>query len=125
MLNGANLVLRFVLELCGVAAATWWGYQLLPEGPMRYVLALVAAAMVIGLWTVVVAPKASKPIPPTPRFLIGSAVLLLTTAGLWSAGQPALAAVLAAAIVLNTLLMLVLGVRSVPEGWQSGRMHRS
>jgi hypothetical protein len=109
MLASVNLALRFLLELCGIAAAAWWGYQLLPAGPMRIVLAVAAAAVVIGFWAVVVAPKATNPIPPTPRVLIGWAVLILTAAGLAMAGQPLWAVVFAALIVLNTLIMLLTG----------------
>ena len=109
MLAGANLGLRFLLELAGIAAAAWWGYQLLADGPIRYVAAILAAAVLIGFWAVVVAPKASNPIAPTPRFLIGSVVLLLAAAGLAVVGQPTLAAAFAVLVVLNTLVLLLAG----------------
>ena len=109
VLAGANLALRFLLELCGIVAAAWWGFQLGADGPMRYLLAILAAAVVIVFWALVVAPKASNPIPPLPRVLIGSSVLLLTAIGLWATGQPVLAAEFAILIVLNTVVMLATG----------------
>ncbi len=109
MLAGANLALRFLLELCGLAAAAWWGFHLLPDGPMRYVLALLAAAVVGVFWAIVVAPKASNPIAPLPRVLIGSGVLLLTAIGLWATDQPVLAGEFAVLILLNTIVMVVTG----------------
>jgi hypothetical protein len=108
MLAGANLALRFLLELAGIGAAAWWGFHAVSGTALRIGLAVVAVVVLVAFWALVVAPGATNPIPPTTRMLIGSVVLLLAAAGLWATGQQAIAAVLGALIVLNTILMLVL-----------------
>ena len=37
MLLAANLILRFVLECCGLAAAAYWGFAALDGWPLRIV----------------------------------------------------------------------------------------
>jgi Na+/melibiose symporter-like transporter len=108
MLAGANLTLRLLLELAGIAAVAWWGYHALSHGALRIGLSIVAVVVLVVFWALLVAPKASNPIPPTPRFLIGSFVLLVAALALWFSDQPTLAGIFAVLIVLNTILMLVL-----------------
>lgn len=102
-----NLVLRFALEVSGVVAVTYWAYQA-SDGPFRWMLAIGAAAVVIGLWAFLIAPGASNPIPAQARIGLGSVVLLGAAAAIYAAGLELPAAVFAGLIVVNTLLLFVL-----------------
>lgn len=108
-----NLTLRFLLELCGIAALAAWGWSVSDVLPVRLAAALLAPALLIAAWAVVVAPKARNAVPQTTRMLIGT-VLLLVCAGLLAlAGQALLGALFAVVNLVNTGLLLALGG---PEG---------
>jgi hypothetical protein len=100
-----NLGLRFVLELCALAALAYGGWHV--GGPiwLRVLVAVafpLLAAVVWGRW---VAPKASHPIPDPQRLLPewlvfgGAVVALAVTAHLL------LAAVLAVLAALNRIAL--------------------
>lgn len=104
-----NLALRFLLELCGIAALAFWGWSAAAETLPRVALAVLAPAALIVPWAFIVAPKARNPIPPDVRVLIGSVLLLAVAAVLASAGRADLAVAFAVLVVVNTVLMFVLG----------------
>lgn len=101
-----TLLLRFALEVAGVVAVAYWGSQTV-DGPTRWVVAIAAPALLIGLWAFVIAPGASNPIPPLARVLLGSLVLLVAAGALYVAGAETLALVYAALVVLDAILLLV------------------
>lgn len=106
-----NLGARFVLELAGVGAIAYAGFQLAGPHPWRVLVAIGAALALIVVWALVVAPNADNPIAPPARVLIGSGLLLLAAGALALADRPVLAFALAIAVVVNTGLLFVLGDR--------------
>ena len=104
----ANLALRFLLELAGIAAIGYWGYHA-ATGLERWLIAIGAPAILIVFWSLVVAPGANVPIPLQVREVIGSIILLAAAAALYVAGAQAAALAYAGLIILNTVLTLVLG----------------
>lgn len=105
----ANLALRFVLELAGVACMAAWGWSLTDQVPLRLFTALLAAGALAVAWALVVAPKARNPVPQDVRMVIGTGLLLLAAAALAASGSPQAALVLAVLVVVNQLLVRVLG----------------
>ena len=102
-----NLALRFLLELAGIAAVAYWGYNA-SSGTLRWILAVGAAVVLIAVWAVVIAPKADNRIPQDARILLGSAVLLIAAALLFTTDQRVPALVLGALVVVNSALIFVL-----------------
>jgi hypothetical protein len=110
MMSLANHVLRFVLELCAVAAAAYSGSQLAAAAGAPSGIGAVAAALAfILLWAVVAAPKRQNGLSALQKERIGTAIMLGTAGGLALAGQPALAIVFGLLIVLNVVLLAVFG----------------
>ena len=109
----ANLALRFVLELAGVAALGYWGWQTTDAFPQRLLLAVLAGGALVVVWALVVAPKASNAIPQDVRMLIGTGLLLVAAAALAVAGNPVAGLVLGILVVVNQVLVLVLGREGV------------
>ena len=107
MITTANLALRFVLELAGLAALAAAGFQS-SEGPVRWLVAIGAPAALALFWALVVAPGATNPIAPSVREVIGSLALLCAAGALALSGHPRLAAVFAVLIVTNNVLLAVL-----------------
>ena len=104
----AALAIRFFVELLGIVAVAYWGWQTGPEGSGRIALAVGAAAALIVVWAFVVAPKADNPLRQQARDIIGTVLLLVAAAGLAAAGQPQLALVFAVVIVGDWLALVVI-----------------
>jgi hypothetical protein len=106
----ANLVLRFALELCAVAAAAYSGSQLAAAaGAPNWIGAVAGALVFIVLWAVVAAPKTQNGLSGRQKEWIGTVIMLVTAGGLALAGQPALAIVFGILVVLNVVLLTVFG----------------
>lgn len=108
-MSEVNLGLRFLFELGGIAALATWGWQVTDALPGRILAAGVAVGALVVIWALVVAPKASNPIPLDLRMLIGTGLLLLSAGALALAGHPQLALVYAVLVAVNQVLLLLLG----------------
>jgi hypothetical protein len=108
----ANLTLRFILELGGVAALGYWGSQAV-DGPGAIVLAIGASLALIIVWSVVVARNADNALTQPQRDLIGTGLLLVAAGALFAAGQPAAAVVFGAVVVVNWILLVAFGPEAV------------
>jgi hypothetical protein len=99
----ANLVLRFLLELCALAALGYGGAHLRAPFAARVAVALAAPLAAALAWGAVVSPKARVRAPAPVRLLVEVAVF---GAGVWAlhaAGRARLAGALAAAVALHEL----------------------
>lgn len=110
-----NLVLRFLLELAGIAAIAYWGWRIGGGGPAGLMLGLGLALVFVLVWWRLIAPKAQSPIPTDIRPIAGSGMLLLAAGALGLADQHVLALILAVAVVVNTIAIYGSGTR-LPEG---------
>jgi hypothetical protein len=107
LIRSANLALRFLLELCALAAAAYWGATG-KGGRGRRVLLAVAAPVVVGVvWMLFVAPGATIQTTPVLRFLVELAVFAAAAAALLQHGHMVLAAVLGLCYAVNRALMAV------------------
>jgi hypothetical protein len=104
----AALAMRFFVEVLGIVAVAFWGWQTGPDGFGRIALAVGAAVALIVVWGFVVAPKADNPLRQQARDIVGTVVLLVAAAGLAAAGQPQLALVFAVVIVVDWLALVVI-----------------
>jgi cytochrome b len=106
-IKAANLVLRFVLEVCALAAVADWGAQVSDSTAVNVVVAIAAPLALAVFWGTVLSPKARfRPEQPA-RTLAELVVLALAAAALFAVDAPVLAVMLVAAAVLNGLLLHV------------------
>ena len=103
-----NLALRFLVELVGIAAVAYAGFQAAPV-PLRAVAAVGAAAALIAIWWLVVAPNTANGLSQPQKDLIGTALLLLAAGALAVAGQSGLAVGFAAIVIVNAALLFAFG----------------
>lgn len=107
-LKAGNLGVKFGLELAAIASLGYWGASL--DGSLlSAVMMVLAPAAMITVWSRFAAPRASRRLPLTSRIPLELTVLLLAAAALLAARQDALATVMAAAVVLNALLLTAFG----------------
>lgn len=109
IIKGANLAMRFLLELCALAALCYWGFQTGRNTVTQLGLGIGAPLIAAVVWGAFVAPKASVSVPDIFRLLAELAVFGSAVAALIAAGQPRLALALALAYVVNRTLMVVWG----------------
>ena len=105
-LEKGALVLRFLLEVAGVAALVWWGIKVGTDDISRAGLAILAGVGFIIIWALIVAPKARNPLSPTTRWLIGTVLLMLAAVALWTVGPQELAILFAVLVAIDTALLL-------------------
>ena len=108
VLLGANLALRFGLELVVLAQLAYWGFTT-NAGAMRFVTGLGVPLLAAVIWCAFVSPNAAFAVSPAARLGIEAAVFGSAAMALAGAGKPALAAALFATAVANTVLLRVWG----------------
>jgi hypothetical protein len=119
----ANLAFRFFVELGGVVALGYWGYQAL-DGSGSIVLAIGASLALIAIWAVVLARNADNGLSQPQRDLIGTGLLLASAAALFAAGQPVAAVVFAAVVVVNWILLIAFGPAAIEALAAAASRHR-
>ena len=85
-LKALNLGVRFfVVELGGLAAAAYWGWEA-TSGPGRWYLAVAAPAAFIVVWALFISPRARFEVSKHVALAIELALLGLVAVGLAVAG---------------------------------------
>lgn len=100
------MAIRFLLELCVLAAFGYWGWAN-GSGGWRWALVVglpLAGALVWGRW---VAPKAPRRLTDPARLGVEIVIFSLGAAALVAAGRPELGLILAAALMVNTSLAVL------------------
>ena len=102
-MRAANLALRFVLELCALAAVAWWGWT------VNVALGVALPLAVVVVWGAFISPKA--------RFQVPQAVWYGLQAIIFGAAALALAAVwsTAAGIVFALVVAANLGLLAIVD----------
>jgi hypothetical protein len=105
----ANLALRFILELCALAAIAYWGFQTGSGWLVKAVLGIGIPLIVAFAWGTFRVPndpgKAPVPVPGWLRLLLELAVFWGAAASLAAAGRPSLAWALGLVVLVNYALL--------------------
>lgn len=97
----ANLVIRFVVELAGLAGLAVWGAGATSSSVGQVVLAIAAPLAAAGIWGVWSAPKATRRLPGTGLLGLELALLAAAVAALAAAGHPLAAGTLGVVAIVN------------------------
>jgi hypothetical protein len=108
--RGTNATLRFVLELCALAALGYWGFGT-TDGALQWLLGLGAPVAFALAWGAFAAPKAPYRLQDPARLVFEAVVFALAAAALAQAGQPVLAGIFVVVVAFNIVLMFVLDQR--------------
>jgi hypothetical protein len=100
-----NLSVRFLLELCMLAAVGYWGFKTQSTWPMKILLGIGLPVLIAVLWGTFLAPKATRPLSGV-SFLVLELVLFASGAvALFASGKPALGWLYAIILVVNKILL--------------------
>ena len=99
--TGANLALRFALELAALVALAVWGAQATSSTGANIALAIAAPALAIVIWAVWSAPRAPRRLHGAALVVLELALLAASAAALAAAGYLLLACLLAVLAIAN------------------------
>jgi hypothetical protein len=107
MVRGANLALKFLLELAAVAALAYWGTTI-DGGLVGVLIAIAAATTTIAMWGRFAAPRSEHRLATPYRVPFEITVFALAALALLDAGQIAPAVILVTLAVANVTLLTLL-----------------
>ena len=106
-IKGANLLLRFLLELCALGAVGYWGFKIGGGLAAKIGLGIGVPLVVAVVWGVFVSPQAPVRLALPLSLLLQVLVFGLAAAALVATGHRTPALVFVALVVINALLMYV------------------
>jgi hypothetical protein len=109
IIKGANLLLRFLLELCALGALGYWGFKTGGGLAAKIGLGIGAPLVAAIVWGVFVSPRATVHLPEIAVLILQVLVFGSAAAGLAATGHRTLALVFGAIVVINAVLMYVWG----------------
>jgi hypothetical protein len=102
-----NLALRFVLELFALGAVGYWGFQVGKDGPLRWLMALGAPALLAIIWAVFGSPKAVVKLSMPLHFFVEVLTFGLPALALYLVGKQQIAIIYIILVIINRGLMFV------------------
>ena len=106
-LRALNLALAFILELCGLGALAYWGFNASENTLMRLILGLGAPLAMIVIWGMYLAPRSSRRFKEPTMSVAKLVILGFAAAALAAAGQTITAAIFMAAVIVNLVLAII------------------
>ncbi len=109
IIKAGNLGLRFLLELCLLAALGYWGFHT-ARGVIGKIAVGIGVPLVVAiLWGVFLAPASSMRLEGPLYMVLEVIIFGGAAAALYATGHPALAWALVLVAVINRVLMVVWG----------------
>ncbi len=105
VLQGANLVARFVLELSALGALAYWGFSLDAAVGVRVLAGLGAPLVAAVGWGLFASPRAAIPVSGHVQLSVQVATFTVAVVALVLAGRPQLAWGLGIAAAVNAALL--------------------
>jgi hypothetical protein len=109
LIMGANLALRFLLELCALGALGYWGFKTGNAVITKIVLGVGVPLVAAVVWGTFVSPQAPVQLPGLVVLTLQVLVFGSAAAGLVATGHRTLALVFVVIVVINAILMYVWG----------------
>jgi hypothetical protein len=108
--NPFNLAVRFILEMAGLVALGWWGWNQ-GEGILRFLLALGIPFLAAVLWGTFAVPddpsrsgEARVPVPGIVRLMLELAFFVLATWSLFATGLTTLGWIYGIAVLIHYVI---------------------
>jgi hypothetical protein len=107
LIRGANLALRFLLELCALGALGYWGFKTGSATLAKIGLGIGAPLVAAVVWAIFVSPQASVQLPGILVLVLQVLVFGGAAVGLVVTGHRSLALVFGALVIINAVLMYI------------------
>ena len=106
-LKWINLGVRFLLELCMLAAVGYWGFKTSSGWLLKILLGIGAPLLIAVIWGTFVAPKAAYPLRGYMLLVLEAALFGSGVAALYATKNYSLALSFAAAVIINRFLIFI------------------
>ena len=107
ILKMLNLAVRFLLELCMLAAVAFWGFKTQNGWLMKILFGIGLPVLIATLWGMFLAPKATRPLSGA-SFLTLELILFSTGAiALFASGKSTLGWVYTVTVIVNKILLFL------------------
>jgi hypothetical protein len=107
ILKGLNLLVRFLLELCMLAAVGYWGFKTQSGWGMKILLGIGLPVLIAVLWGMFMAPRATRPLSGAPRLALELVLFSSGAVALFASGKPALGWAYTIALVAHEVFSAV------------------
>jgi hypothetical protein len=105
ILKGLNLLVRFLLELCMLAAVAYWGFKTHSGWIMKIILGIGLPLLIAVLWGMFLAPKATQPLRGVTREFLELTLFGLGAVALFASGRANLGWIYIVILVINKVLL--------------------
>jgi hypothetical protein len=112
LIKGANLALRFLLELCALGAPGYWGFKTGGGVVTKITLGIGAPLVAAVEWGTFLSPQAPVALPGALVLVLQALVFAAAAAGLVATGHRTLALAFGVIAVVNAGLLSVWGQES-------------
>ncbi|HLO18717.1 MAG TPA: YrdB family protein [Anaerolineales bacterium] len=102
-----NLLVRFLLELCMLAAIGYWGFKTQSSWAMRIIFGIGLPVLIIVIWALFVAPKAIYPLHGMSHIVLSLILLGSGALALFASGRADLGWVYVIVLIVNQVLLIV------------------
>jgi Protein of unknown function (DUF2568) len=109
LIRGANLALRFLLELFALGALGYWGFKTGGGLIAKIGLGIGAPLIAAVVWGTFLSPQAPVRLPGLLVLILQALVFGLAAAGLVATGHQTLALVFVVIVAINAALMYLWG----------------
>lgn len=109
LLQNLNLALRFLLELCALAAFGYWGFQTGGNVFAKISFGIGAPLLIAVVWGFLGSPNAPVTLPPLQHLLLEVIIFGLPALALYAAGKQSWALIYAVLVISNRILMFIWG----------------
>ncbi|MBO1513384.1 YrdB family protein [Metabacillus bambusae] len=107
LLKASNLGLRFVLELCALAALGYWGFKTGHGIFLKVILGIGTPLVAATLWGLFGSPAAPFKVGVPIRLLLEIVINGAAAFALYASGKPSLAGTFIVVVIINKVLMIV------------------
>ncbi len=106
ILKSLNLAIRFLLELCMLAAVGYWGFSTHAGWVLKVIFGIGLPILLIVIWGLLLAPRASHPLRGISHTLLSLVLLGSGAVALFVSGRTALGWIYVAVLVVNEILLI-------------------
>lgn len=106
-LKALNLLVRFLLELCMLAAVGYWGFKTHSSCAMKIIFGIGLPILIAVAWGAFVAPKATYPLSGISHLVLELILLGSGAVALFASGRTNLGWVYIVILIINKVLMII------------------
>ena len=102
-----NVAVRFLLELCLLAAVGYWGFKTHSGWLLKILFGIGLPVLIAVLWGMFIAPKAIRPLSGISYLILELTLLASGSVALFASGKSTLGWVYTITLIVNKILLVV------------------